>query len=376
MRITAMTVQVVNIPLTTTWQTSFDRRTGTTRTVVRLETDTGLVGWGETFRGSPTAALIERYRDILIGWNPYELEKLRTRLRMTPFFYGYLGYAAVAGIEMACLDLIGKDTGRSLTELLGGRVRDQVRVSGMVTPGMLPAGTGPASPQALAGAAAELRDQYGFDVLKLKGSSNARKDVALVAAMRERLPDIGLRLDPNAAWSVADSVWAARQLLPLDLEYLEDPCAGMEGMARVRQAVGIPLCTNMCVVRLEDFAPAIRTGAIDVIHGDVHKWGGVGAVRRLAALCDAFGIGMNLHSGGELGISTACHLQLTAATAEIGYAVDSVYYLLADDVIEEPFAVKDGMLPVPTGPGLGVTVDTEKLERYSRLHAIEGDLVW
>lgn len=67
MRITAMTVQVVNIPLTTTWQTSFDRRTGTTRTVVRLETDTGLVGWGETFRGSPTAALIERYRDILIG---------------------------------------------------------------------------------------------------------------------------------------------------------------------------------------------------------------------------------------------------------------------------------------------------------------------
>ncbi|MGW3607089.1 mandelate racemase/muconate lactonizing enzyme family protein [Micromonospora sp. NPDC005161] len=376
MRITAMTVQVVNIPLTTTWHTSFDRRTGTTRTVVRLETDTGLVGWGETFRGSPTAALIERYRDILIGWNPYQLEKLRTRLRMTPFFYGYLGYAAIAGIEMACLDLIGKDTGRSLTELLGGPVRDHVRVSGMVTPGMLPAGTGPVSPQALAEAAAELRDQYGFDVLKLKGSTNARKDVAVVAAMRERLPDIGLRLDPNAGWSVADSIWAARQLLPLDLEYLEDPCAGMEGMARVRQAVKIPLCTNMCVVRLEEFAPAIRTGAIDVIHGDVHKWGGVGAVRRLAALCDAFGIGMNLHSGGELGISTACHLQLTAATAEIGYAVDSVYYLLADDVIEEPFAVKDGMLPVPTGPGLGVTVDTEKLERYSRLHAIEGDLVW
>jgi glucarate dehydratase len=376
MRITALTVQVVNIPLTTTWQTSFDRRTGTTRTVVRLETDTGLVGWGETFRGSPTAALIERYRDILIGWNPYELEKLRTRLRMTPFFYGYLGYAAVAGIEMACLDLIGKDTGRSLTELLGGPVRDRVQVSGMVTPGLLPAGAGPVSPQALAGAAEGLRDQYGFGVLKLKGSSDARKDVALVAALRERLPDIRLRLDPNAAWSVADSVWAARRLLPLDLEYLEDPCAGMEGMARVRQAVGIPLCTNMCVVRLEEFAPAIRTGAIDVIHGDVHKWGGVGAVRRLAALCGAFGIGMNLHSGGELGISTACHLQLTAATAEIGYAVDSVYYLLADDVIEEPFAVKDGMLPIPTGPGLGVAVDTEKLEHYSRLHAIEGDLVW
>jgi glucarate dehydratase len=376
MRITTLTVQVVNIPLTTTWQTSFDRRTGTTRTVLRLETDTGLVGWGETFRGSPTAALIERYREILIGWNPYDLEKLRARLRMTPFFYGYLGYAAVAGIEMACLDLIGKDTGRSLAELLGGAVRDRVRVSGMVTTGLLPAGAAPVSPNALAEAAEGLRDQYGFGVLKLKGSSDASNDVALVAAIRERLPDSRLRLDPNAAWSVTDSVWAARRLLPLDLEYLEDPCAGLEGMARVRQAVGIPLCTNMCVVRLEEFAPAIRTGAIDVIHGDVHKWGGVGAVRRLAAMCDAFGIGMNLHSGGELGISTACHLQLTAATTEIGYAIDSVYYLLADDVIDEPFEVKDGMLPVPTGPGLGVTVDIEKLDHYAGLHASQGDLVW
>jgi glucarate dehydratase len=374
MRITDLKVWTVNVPLTTPFQSSFDRRTGTTRTMVRLTTDSGLTGWGETFRGNPTRAIIERCRELLIGWNPYDLEKLRLRLHMTPFFYGYVGYAALAGIEMACLDLIGKETGKCLTELLGGALRDRIPITGVVTPGLLPPGT-PATPKALAETADEFRKRYGFGVLKLKGSSNVAKDVALVTAIRDRLPEIGLRLDPNAAWPVTESLWGARRLLPLDLEYLEDPCAGLEGMAQIRKTTGIPLCTNMCVVRLEEIAPAIRMGAVDVIHGDVHKWGGVGPTRRLAALCDAFGLGMNLHSGGEMGISTACHLQVAAVTNEIRYAIDSVYYLIADDIIDAPFQIKDGMMSVPTGPGLGVNVDTDKLESYAAQHARDGDLV-
>lgn len=374
MKIVDLKIWTINVPYTTPFQTSFDRRTGTTRTVLRLTTDTGLIGWGETFRGDPTTALIERYRDLLIGWNPYDLEKLRQKLDMTPFFYGYIGYAAMAAIEMACYDLIGKETGKSLAELTGGIVSDRIKVTGVVTPGLVPPGTAH-TPEALAEAAAALREQHGFSALKLKGSRDAQMDVKRTRAVRDLLPDVQLRIDPNAVWSVTDSIWAAQQLLPLGLEYLEDPCKGLEGMSRVRQTVGIPLCTNMCVVRLEDFAPAMRMGAVDVIHGDVHKWGGIGAVKRLAALCDAFGIGLNLHSGGELGISTACHLQLAASTPEIRHAIDTVYYLMADDIIEQKFAIKDGMMSVPTGPGLGVEVDLEKLEHYAAAHAAQGDLV-
>jgi glucarate dehydratase len=376
MRITDLQLWVVNVPFTSAFQSSFDRRRGTTRTLLKLDTDAGVSGWGETFRGTPTAKLIEQYRELIVGSDPADLNRLTAKLRMTPFFYGYLGYAAIAGIEMACLDITSRSAGTSLAKMLGGRVRDVVPVSGLVTPGLVADGTRAADlPKALADASVALREERGFDVLKLKGSSDARRDVAAVSEVRRRLPDVGLRIDPNAAWSVDTSIWAARRLVPLDLQYLEDPCAGLTGMARVRQSVDIPLCTNMCVVRLEDVAPGIQLNAVDVIHGDVHKWGGVGAVRRLAAICNAFGLGMNLHSGGELGISTACHLQLAAATPEIAYAIDSMYYLLRDDVVEQPFDVKDGVLTVPGGVGLGVDVDLEKVRFYAAQHEAEGDWV-
>jgi glucarate dehydratase len=376
MRITDLQLWVVNVPFTSAFQSSFDRRRGTTRTLLKLETDAGISGWGETFRGTPTAKLIEQYRELIVGSDPAELNRLTAKLRMTPFFYGYLGYAAIAGIEMACLDIVGRSAGMSLADMLGGRLKDVVQVSGLVTPGLVREGTRDADlPKALADAAVALREERGFDVLKLKGSRDARRDVAAVSEVRHRLPDVGLRIDPNAAWSVDASIWAARRLVPLDLQYLEDPCEGLAGMARVRQSVDIPLCTNMCVVRLEDVAPGIRLNAVDVIHGDVHKWGGVGAVRRLAAICNAFGLGMNLHSGGELGISTACHLQLAAATPEITFAIDSMYYLLRDDVVKQPLDVGDGVLTVPDGAGLGVEVDLEKVKFYAAQHEAEGDWV-
>jgi glucarate dehydratase len=375
MRITDLDIWVVNVPLTVAFQSSFERRSGTTRTVVRLRTDSGLTGWGETFRGDPTARIIEQNRDLVVGHELPELGSLPHQMRMTPFFFGYLGYAAIAGLEMAYFDLLAKSAGLSLADLLGGATRKKVAVTGLVTRAMVAPEGQPADPVALAEAAEELVQQKGFTAVKLKGSVDAAGDVALLRAIRDKLPEVRLRVDPNAAWSVTDSIWAAKRLAELDLEYLEDPCAGLDGMARVSATTDIPLCTNMCVVRLEDVAPAIRLGAVDVIHGDVHKWGGIDANRRLAALCDAFGLGMNLHSGGELGISTACNLQLTAATPEINYAIDSMYYLLGDDVITEPMTVVDGQLTVPDGPGLGVEVDVDKLDRLAAQHAVDGDVV-
>lgn len=375
MRITELDVWVINVPLTVAFQSSFERRSGTTRTILRLRTDSGLVGWGETFRGEPTARIVEQCRDLIVGSDLTKLGSLRTDLRMTPFFYGYVGYAAIAGIEMAYFDLLGKASGLSLADLLGGARRNWIPVTGLVTRGLVAAEGEQADPSATAEAAAELTATWGFGTVKLKGSYDAASDVGLMRAIRARLPEVGLRVDPNAAWSVTDSIWAAKRLAELDLEYLEDPCEGLDGMARVSATTDIPLCTNMCVVRLEDVAPAIRLGAVDVIHGDVHKWGGIDANRRLAALCGAFGLGMNLHSGGELGISTACHLQLAAATPEINYAIDSMYYLLGDDIITKPFRAVDGHLTAPTSPGLGVEVDEEKIKHLADLRAQEGDRV-
>ncbi|MGA8114580.1 MAG: enolase C-terminal domain-like protein [Actinocatenispora sp.] len=296
MKITDVQVWVVNVPLTNPFTSSFETKTGNTRTVLRLRTDEGVEGWGETMHGQPVARLV-----------------------------------------------------REMTPLL-------------------------ALPTALAAYTRQVVAAGGFTAVKLRGTSDVDGDIGILGAIRAELPDIRLRVDPNAAWPVADTLRSGAALEELGLEYLEDPCVGIEGMATVRARLRIPLCTNMCVVRFEEFAPAVRAGAVDVIHGDVFKWGGIAANKALAAHCETFGLGMNLHSGGELGVSTAAHLALAGSTPALRYAIDSMYYLHTDDILTERLPVTGPRLTVPAGPGLGVTVDEDKLAHYAARNAEEGDL--
>ncbi|NED99232.1 mandelate racemase/muconate lactonizing enzyme family protein [Phytoactinopolyspora halotolerans] len=373
MQIRSVDVWVVNLPLTNPFTSSFETKTGETRTVVRIRLDDGIEGWGETMWGQPVAALARRLGDELVGTSPFDLEAFHARNAMVPFFHGYLGYAALAALDVACWDAIGKITAQPLVNLLGGRVRDRVPLTALVTRADAPDAADRDLPRALAEHAAAVVDGGGFTAVKLKGTRDVFGDVAILRAIRDRLPEVNLRVDPNAAWSVPDSIRAGVQLEDVDLEYLEDPCTGLEGMAQVRSKVRIPLCTNMCVVRFEDFAPAVRLGSVDIIHGDVYKWGGITVTKNLAAHCSTFGLGMNLHSGGELGIATAAHLAVVGSTPILDRAIDSMYYLHADDIIE-PLELADGSLTVPTGPGLGVNVDEDKLGYFAALNDKEGDL--
>ncbi|TQM10068.1 mandelate racemase/muconate lactonizing enzyme family protein [Pseudonocardia kunmingensis] len=373
MKITEVDVQVVNLPLTNPFTSSFETKTGETRTIVRIRTDSGVTGWGETMWGRPVAELVRRLAADLVGTSPFALEAFHRRQHMVPFFHGYLGYAAIAALDVACWDVIGKATGQSLTDLLGGPVRTEVPITALVTRADAPGASAADLPARLAEHTARVVAEGGFTAVKLKGTRDVFGDVRILRALRAALPEVALRVDPNAAWSVPDSVRAGIQLEELDLEYLEDPCVGIEGMSQVRAKVRIPLCTNMCLVRFEDFAPAVRLGAVDVVHGDVYKWGGIAATKALAAHCETFGLGMNLHSGGELGIATAAHLAVVASTPVLSRAIDSMYYLHADDVIE-PLELHGGSLRVPTGPGLGVVVDEDKVAHYAAVNAREGDL--
>lgn len=374
MIITSVDVTVVNLPLTSPFTSSFETKTGETRTIVKIRTDDGQIGWGETMWGAPVARLTEQLAESLIGTSPFELESFHRQHTMVPFFYGYIGFAALAGLDVACWDLQGKITGRSLTELIGGRLQDEVPITALITRADAPSVSAADRPAALADHAARVVAEGGFTAVKLKGTQDVVGDVAIMKALRERLPEINLRVDPNAAWTVPESVRAGLQLEELDLEYLEDPCWGIDGMAQVRAKIRIPLCTNMCVVAFEDFAPAVRLGAVDVVHGDIYKWGGVKPTKDLAAHCRTFGLGMNLHSGGELGIATAAHLAVVASTPELDRAIDSMYYLHDDDIID-PIPLQEGKLSVPDGPGLGVSVDEDKLAHYAALNASQGDLV-
>lgn len=372
MKIVDVKTWVVNVPLTTTFTSSLGDKQGTTRTVVRLRTDDGAEGWGETMNGRPVAALIDKLAPMVIGQSPFEMEALRKKFKWVPFYYGYLGYAAMAGIDVACWDLIGKQTSQPLSNLLGGYVRARVPITGLVTRGLVQGVAQADMPKALAEGAERLTHE-GFTAIKVKGSSAVGDDLEIMEALRERLPEANLRVDPNGAWSLPHAVQATARIEALALEYLEDPCWGVEAMSTLREKVRVPFCTNMCVVRFEEIAPAVRLKAVDVLHGDVFKWGGIGATKHLASHCETFGFGMNLHSGGELGLSTAAHLAVVASTPIITYAMDSMYYLIDDDILTERITLDSGALTVPTGPGLGVEIDERKLRHYAERNEREGD---
>jgi glucarate dehydratase len=295
--------------------------------------------------------------------------------RLGVFGIGYetrIPPAVRAGIEMACLDVTGKALGRSVASLLGGAMRDQVPVASYLfyrypsEDGRLQAVE---SAKGILDRAIELSARNGHKVHKLKGGVlPPMVEYEALRLLRDRFPDDALVWDPNAAWSVETTIRVARRLTSdgLELQFLEDPCPGLEGMSQARAAVGIPFATNMCVVSPDQLAPGIRTRSVDVVLADVHYWGGFRANQRMAAVCEAFGLGVGMHSDRELGISTAAMVHLACSLPNLRYAIDSHYHDQSGDIISEPWQYRDGAFDLPAGPGLGVELDRDQLERYHR----------
>jgi glucarate dehydratase len=190
-------------------------------------------------------------------------------------------------------------------------------------------------------------------------------EVATVKLLRERFgPRAGLRLDPNACWSVPTSMRVAEALRDADLEYLEDPTAGIEGMAEVARHTPIPLSTNMCVTAFEHIPLAFRARAVQVVLGDHHGWGGLTAFRHLGVICKTLGWGLSQHSNSHLGISFAAMIHAAAAIPNLTYASDTHYpWNAASDVVRETdrLRIRDGCVELWQAPGLGVSIDEERL---------------
>ncbi len=221
-------------------------------------------------------------------------------------------------------------------------------------------------PDGIVRQAHRLIDGYGFGALKLKGGVlPPAQEVDAILALRAAFPDLPLRLDPNAAWTVETSVRVGEALAGV-LEYLEDPTPGIDGMAEVARRVPMPLATNMCVVAFGDVPPAVRAGSVAVILSDHHFWGGLRRSQLLGGLCRTFGLGLSMHSNSHLGISLAAMTHLAAATPNLDYACDTHWpWKRADEDVIEPgvLSFADGAVAVPSGPGLGVELDRDALGR-------------
>jgi glucarate dehydratase len=354
------------------------------RNIVELRTDGGIVGIGETHGGENVTTALESARNVVIGQNAFAYRKFARELQS-------LNMSCYAGIELACLDACGRATGRRLCELVGGPVRDPVEFAAYLfyryaadhpvilsDPHVVDSrGRGDRAldswgevrtPEAMADMAARFRDRWGFRVFKLKGGVLAPElEAETLKAMAARLgPGALLRIDPNGRWKTATAIRIGNQIKQLPMEYYEDPVQGQAAMAEVRRETGLKMSTNMCVTSFAHIPEALKLKPIDVLLCDHHYFGGFAGCLALGPICKPAGWTISQHSNNHAGVTMAAMIHLAASIPELTMASDTHYPWLIEgtDIIEGPkLAIQGGAMAIPAGPGLGVTLDHDKLAR-------------
>jgi glucarate dehydratase len=374
MKITDLRATTVTVPLEAPLRHSNGAHWGRfVRTVVEVATDEGLVGLGEMGGGGQGAELaFEGLKPHLLGHDPFQLEELRFKIANPTASLYNDRTQMLAAIEFACLDLCGKALGIPVHNLLGGKVRDRVPFASYLFYRYAHPGTGVGelvTPAQLVEHALDLKQRYGFTTHKLKGGVfPPDHELTCFRALAEALPGDRFRYDPNSVLSVGEAVRFGRAIEDLDNDYYEDPTWGLNGMRQVRAAVDIPLATNAVVVNFEQLATNVRDPAVDTILLDTTFWGGIRACVKAAAVCETFQQPIAVHSSGELGIQLATMLHLGAVLPTLAYAADAHYHHLVDDIVAGgKLPYRDGAIDVPTGPGLGVELDRDRLEHYAGL---------
>ncbi|MCF6525115.1 mandelate racemase/muconate lactonizing enzyme family protein [Streptomyces sp. JJ36] len=375
MRVTALRATPVAVPYRTDEVWAFGRRSGLVSVLVEMETDEGLTGLGEA-AAYPSAdvvlSVLRGLEPLVMGSDPLRIEALIQRIDVVGTWH-HTGSSspAIAAVETACWDLLGKSCGQPVVSFFGGRFRDRVEFFHYV------AAAAPEEVRAEGRRAAEA----GARVCYLKvGADELATDVARVAALREGAgPGMGIRVDANEAWSPGAALRAVRALEEYGLELVEQPVSGrnLPEMAYVRSRLDTPLLANEASWNRSDQLAVLRHGAADVLSVDQQMDGGLLNLKRSAGICAAAGLTVVKHSLGELGVALAAAVHVVAATPNFRHANQAYGALLTDDVVRGSFGgplehYTDGCLPVPDGPGLGVELDPEKVERYAELYRTRG----
>lgn len=374
MRITELRATPVAVPYRAEESWAFGRRRGQVSVLLEVETDEGLVGLGEA-AAYPSAdivlAVLASLRPLVLGADAFQIERLVRRIDLVGTWHHVKATSpAIAAVEMACWDLVGKACGQPLVNLLGGQFHERVEFFYYVASG---------APDEVA-AEARRAAAAGFCTCYLKvGSDDPRVDLERVAALRDGAgPNMALRVDANEAWSPGAAIRIIKAMQRHDLELVEQPVSGrnLAEMAYVRGRIEPPLLANEASWTRHDQLAVIRAGAADALSVDNQMDGGLLNLKRSAGLAEAAGLPVVKHSLGELGVALAAAVHVIAATPNFRYANQGYGALLADDVTDgfggglESYV--DGTLAVPTGPGLGVRLNRDRVDTYAELYRTEG----
>ncbi len=372
MKITAVRATPVNIPFTAPYRFSYGSMASLTKTVVEVDTDTGVTGLGEVADGD-RAEDVKTMAERLIGLDVRKVtlaeQRVVPQMLYSPWNTRLAARRAFAGIEIAMWDARGKSEEVPLHTLLGGAVRSKVALTEYFAyrlPGASDAGEN--TPAEIASFCAKMIERFGARWFEGKVATvGLAEELKMVAEVRAAIGERQLQLDANGAWTVPTARSALRKLDQFDIHAYEDPVETYEELAQLRGVTAASFSTH--VINLPE---AVRLKAPDTIVTNLNELGGIKRTVEFIGACARFNIGFRFHSG-ETGIASSAYLQVSAAVEHVREPSQTLLRWYGDDVIAEGLlAPQDGHLSVPDGPGLGVTLDPKALKRCHERYLDEG----
>lgn len=339
--------------------------------LIAVHTDAGITGYGSVFTdGRLVEAALEVLEPYYRGENALEPERVSEKMHQNTFWMGRGGTLthAVSGIDIALWDILGKVTGLSVGRLMGGRHQERV----MPYCSLLME-----EPAQMGDEIVRWREQ-GFKAFKIGWGPFGRRndyrlDEAIVRAAKDALPPGGrLMVDAGAsdAYWPNGLKWALRtadMLADHDVDWFEEAVKpdALEDFVTLRRETRVPISGGEVLTRRQSFIPFLVQGAFDIVQPDVTKVGGLSEQRRIAWMAQDFGVRYVGH-GWNTALGIAADLQLASALPNVDlveYIAGSAY---VDNIMAKPFELDaDGMLAIPDRPGLGVTLDRDRVARYS-----------
>ena len=344
---------------------------------VKIETDEGLYGWGEAYsqydRDRAVAAHVEELGRYLIGRDPFRIKHF-TQIAFDDYAArrgSVEFYSALSGIEAAMWDIVGKATNQPVYNLLGGPVREKIRV---YANGWYYKMTEPDD----YARAAEKVIKMGFTAIKMDPVSGPwrnylsraqeRKSVEVLRAVRDAVgPDVDILLDLHRRLSPMHAISLANDYEEFEPYYYEEPCMweNVEALAEIRSAIRLPVVTGEAIYAKAGFRPVLQAGAADIINPDVASCGGILELKEIAAMAEPYFVAVSPHNYNSTTMALAATVHASAVMPNF---IITEYFLpfveLGREVCPGMLEPKDGYIDLPTAPGLGIDFDEEALARH------------
>ena len=363
MRIAQAEFTVVSVPYTHRENSAQVNRDGVTDVIVKLTTDDGLVGWGESCSGSNVESVLEvlnACRPMLIGRDPWNRDAIwHDCFRLDLWFYRESIFnLAYPGIDIALWDLCGKAVGQPLYRLLGGLRRRQVEYFYYLSYGDVES------------LRRECRDgvERGYTQFYRKVGVDIEQEIEAMAIIREEIGPRGfIQLDGNESWTVSEAVRNLAALDRWDVGFAEQPVPSqpIENMIDLRSKTHVPLAFNEGLWRVDRVTEVIRRRAADFLVFGPYWVGSLANFHRLGHQAAIEGLIVNKHTHGELGIFAAANQHVLLNLPRINEGNQQTAQMMQDDVLASPIPITTSpWWGIPEGPGLGIEVDEDKVATY------------